>query len=362
MSPYFFIAAAALCICSLAMPVALLCTKSIAALRPNIRDRDVHTVRKPRVGGLAMWFTVVLVLSGFSFFGKSIGLPEIPMSMFVGIMAGLLVLFVVGILDDIQGVSPLGQLVGQATAGFCLVLGGIGIDFFRLPWGGEIQLGWIAYHIPFFGTNEYFLGTTLFTIFWVMLIINVINWFDGLDGLAGSISLTGSLTIYFLSQRLGVGISAMIAAITAGTVAGFLPWNWYPSKLFMGTVGSQLLAFLLATAAIVSGGKVATAVLVLGIPLFDSIIVVIRRVSQGVSPFKADQRHLHHRLLHIGLSVPQVVLAITTVSGIFAILAYRAQRSSEKGWLTLGVVGLMLMVVWLTYYFEHKKVPPIAIG
>jgi UDP-GlcNAc:undecaprenyl-phosphate GlcNAc-1-phosphate transferase len=257
-----------------------------------------------------------------------------------GILFSMLVILVVGIIDDLKGLHWSSQLGGQFLVGLILVLCGVTIPYVRSPFDGLIVFS------PFWSGS--------FTILWVMMMINVMNWFDGLDGLAGSITLTASVALFFVSLQVGVIGTATLSLILAATAAGFLVWNWYPSKLFMGTVGSQLLGMMLAVIAIISGGKVATAVLVLGIPLLDAGIVVCRRLYARQSPFIADQRHLHHRLLKIGLPVPYVVLLINVVALIFGMLAVTLPNTGTKGLLGLVLVGCMILFILVTYLLEQR--------
>lgn len=180
------------------------------------------------------------------------------------------------------------------------------------------------------------------------------NWFDGLDGLAGSVGLTAALALFFVSLRVDFYPTAVLSLIIAGAAAGFLPWNWHPSRIFMGSVGSMILGFLLGVTAIISGGKVATTILVLGIPILDALIVITRRLKAGQSPFIADQRHLHHRLLKIGLPVPWIVVLINSISIIFAILAVRSQGANTKGILTLILIVAMALFIIATYILERR--------
>jgi UDP-GlcNAc:undecaprenyl-phosphate GlcNAc-1-phosphate transferase len=221
-----------------------------------------------------------------------------------------------------------------------LVAAGVTVPFLRLPFESQVHLAgaWSG----------------VFTVVWVMLMINVMNWFDGLDGLAGSIALTASVTLFLLSLQLNLMGTATLSLLLFGVSAGFLVWNWYPSKLFMGTVGSQLLGFLLAVIAIISGGKVATAVLVMGIPVLDAIVVVGRRLRAHQSPFIADQRHLHHRLLKIGLPVPWVVIFINAVALVFGLLAVRSPESTAKGTLGLILIACMTVFILITYALELR--------
>jgi UDP-GlcNAc:undecaprenyl-phosphate GlcNAc-1-phosphate transferase len=330
-------------------------------MMPKVRDRDVHTSPKPRIGGTAMWFVVLVSLVTLAV-GKHADLLNFQGPHILGIdraLWGILVAMVIilafGIIDDLFSLSPRAQLGGQFLAATALIIGGVGVAYIRLPFGGTLHLDTILIHMPtWLGSASVGLWSALFTYIWVITMINVMNFFDGLDGLAGSVAMTSSLVLLLVSLRLGFFGAATLCLVVFGITAGFLPWNWNPSKLFMGTVGSQLLGMLLAIIAIISGAKVATAILVLGIPLFDAIIVIIRRLLAHQSPFKADQRHLHHRLLKIGLPTPGVVILINVVVLVFGILALRTQQTNTKGALTIALAICMALLVLITYLLERR--------
>ncbi len=337
----------------------LLRLRNLSKFSPEIRDRDVHTVRKPRLGGVAMWLSfVVMAVAIFSFrtdlsFGQGtvLGVDRV----LLGFGIGLVVVLVAGLLDDVKGLTPGQQLIGQFLAATAVIWGGVQMEFIRLPIGGDLSFTANAFDLPsWLGGGVIYPVGALLTYLWVMVIINVMNFFDGLDGLAGSVAATASVVMFLVCLVLGLPAPAMLALLLAGVTLGFLPWNWHPSKLFMGTVGSQMLGFVLAVTAIVSGSKVATAVLVLGIPVLDALVVVARRLLAGVSPFKADQRHLHHRLLRLGMPVPWVVITINTIAAIFGFLALRTQNTEGKGILTLSLVIAMFLVILATYLLERR--------
>ena len=317
-------------------------------LLPAIRERDVHRTRKPRIGGLAMWLVIAISLIALSTGGS--GLLHFtdgaagPMVL-QGIFGGLLVILTFGLLDDLFGLAAGWQLLGQFVAASSVVMGGMIIPVLRLPVVGNLTLS------PFW--------SAVIIIGWIMVMINAVNLFDGLDGLAGSIGLTASFFLLLVSLKLGFVGAATLCLVLFGAVAGFLPWNWHPAKLFMGTVGSQLLGFLLGVIAVVSGAKVATAVLVLGIPLFDAVSVVVRRLRAHQPPFKADQRHLHHRLLKIGLKPQQVVFVTNGLAVAFGILALGSQQANQKGLLILLLLGCMLLFIYITYVLERKAIKPV---
>ncbi|HSI20485.1 MAG TPA: MraY family glycosyltransferase [Verrucomicrobiae bacterium] len=310
-------------------------------LLPAIRSRDVHTTRKPRVGGVAMWLVAVVALVVIAT-GNHSGLLTFAPGVLQGVFAGLAVVLLFGLLDDLYGLPAFWQLLGQVVAGASLVMGGLQIESLRLPFIGVLSLhpAWSA----------------VLVVAWIVVMINAVNLFDGLDGLAGSLSLTAAVILFLVSLKLGFIGAATLCLILIGITAGFLPWNWHPSKLFMGTVGSQLLGFLLATIAVISGAKVATAVLVLGIPLFDAFSVIVRRLLAGQSPFHADQRHLHHRLLKIGLTPPYVVLVTNIMAVLFGVFALTTQQANEKALLILCLILSMFAFIGLTYLLERKSV------
>ncbi len=338
---------------------AVLRIKSLAKFSPEIRDRDVHTERKSRLGGVAMWLSFsilgVLLFLGRSDLGFGQGTIWGIDRVLLGIGLGMGVVLVTGLIDDIKGLSPLQQLGAQFLAATAVIWGGVQMELIRLPLGGVLSFTAGAFDLPSWlgGGVVYPLGAFL-TYVWVMVIINVMNFFDGLDGLAGSVAAMAATVMFAVCVVLGLPAPAMLALLLAGVTLGFLPWNWHPSRLFMGTVGSQMLGFVLAVTAIVSGSKVATAVLVLGIPVLDAVVVVGRRLLAGVSPFTADQRHLHHRLLKLGMPVPWVVVTITSIAGVFGYLALRTQNAQGKGVLTLILVGAMFLVILATYLLERR--------
>jgi UDP-GlcNAc:undecaprenyl-phosphate GlcNAc-1-phosphate transferase len=330
-------------------------------LMPTVRGRDVHTERKPRVGGVAILLTIFIAIIAFATaspdklnFGGEV-IWGIDRSL-LGILVGMGVLLIFGLWDDVSSLKPSAQLLGQFLAATAVIWGGVQAEYINLPFGdATIYLNKVMWLIPdWLGGGVVWPWAALFSYVWVILMINVMNFFDGLDGLAGSVGATGAAILFFVCLRLGLVAPATLALILGAAVLGFLPWNWHPSKLFMGTVGSQLLGFMLGVVAIISGAKVATAVLVLGIPLLDAVVVIVRRLMAGKSPFQADQRHLHHRLLKIGLSTPRVVLVITGCSLALGLISLRTQNAEGKGLLTILLVVAMVVFIAVTYALEQR--------
>jgi UDP-GlcNAc:undecaprenyl-phosphate GlcNAc-1-phosphate transferase len=324
----------------------------------GIRNRDVHTQPKSRFGGVAMWLAVIvslLLLLGTQSERLQVGSADMLTRLSVGLGLAMLVVLITGLLDDIRGLKPSTQVAGQALAGLCVALGGVQVPYLRLPFIGNLDLTVGGSMLPdALGGGVFWPLSVLLTVLWVVALINALNLFDGLDGLAASVTVTAGIVLFLISLRLGFLGASTLSLVTAAAALGFLVLNWHPSKLFMGSVGSQLLGLLLATAALVSGAKLATAVLVLGIPVLDAVVVVIRRLRAGVSPFVGDQRHLHHRLLHLGMPVRMVVVSITALSVLFGTAALLIEGSEAKALLTLALVASMLLVLLITILLERR--------
>ncbi len=236
---------------------------------------------------------------------------------------------------------------------------GVGITFLRWPFGGFLELDNLKYSFSFFGqAMEIIVWADLVSFVWLILVINVVNWLDGLDGLAGGVSFIAAIALLILSLFAGIEqpLTALIAAILAGSILGFLPYNFNPASIFMGDSGSQFLGYMLGILAIICGGKLATAGLILGFPILDGLWVILRRLFTGKSPFKADKKHLHHRLLALGLSQRQVVwilYSLSIVLGLFAILS----NTFFKFWaVVIAVIIMVIGGVWLSSKEKSVKI------
>ncbi len=281
------------------------------------RPRDTHTRAVPRLGGVAVSASFLIIALGLAilmpdrlnFIAERVwGLDRNV----AGIVAGVVILLGFGLADDIRALSPGVKLASHFLAGGVLAWSAVLVPHITNPLGGQIVLGSWAYP---------------FVIVWVVLMINVINWLDGLDGLASGVSLIATVVLWLLAIKPEVNQISMslLAIILAGSLAGFLPFNFYPAKIFLGDSGSQVIGFLLAAFSIISGGKLATAFLVLGVPILDVIWVIIRRLMTRKPVYRADRFHLHHRLLRAGLSQKQAVLLLYAVSAIFGVAALETQ-------------------------------------
>lgn len=302
----------------------------------------------PRLGGLAVFGAFFAVLWLY--------LPSITPHFRPGQLTAFALaaaaLVAVGVIDDKWGVPPALQLLVHIAVAVVLVAVGMGIEEVTNPFGGRIDLHQWQLQVPFSEAGRFIqLPADLITVAWVVLVINAINWLDGLDGLAAGVGGISAVTLALLSLSAAVGQPhvALLAMVLAGSLAGFLIFNFHPAKIFLGTAGSTFLGFTIATLAIISGGKVATAVLVLGFPILDALTVIIRRSATGGVPWRADTKHFHHQLLARGWSVRRAVLFIYILSALFGALALLAGTTSLK--LLAFVLLLVLLasiLLWLT--------------
>jgi UDP-GlcNAc:undecaprenyl-phosphate/decaprenyl-phosphate GlcNAc-1-phosphate transferase len=336
------------------------------AIRMKIVDlpqkRKVHKKPIPRLGGVGIYLAFLLVSLAFLYFNKhyfTFGpISDLdPRGPFIGMLVGGFVLVIGGVLDDVFDLSPFRKFAFQALAALVAIGFGVGIDFIRSPFGGVIRLDELVFQVDFFSYQlEFVLWADLLAFFWLVAVINVVNWLDGLDGLAAGVSAIAALFIFIISILAGVEqpLTALVAIILAGSILGFLPYNFNPASIFMGDSGSQFLGYMLGILAIICGGKLATAGLVLGFPILDGLWVVSRRLSEGHSPFKADKKHLHHRLLAIGLTQKQVVILLYLLSIVFGLIAVFA-GSYDKFWAGVILVFLMVLAGFFLVVKERQK-------
>ncbi|MEK7545393.1 MAG: MraY family glycosyltransferase [Patescibacteria group bacterium] len=239
-------------------------------------------------------------------------------SAFLSVLVSLSLLMIVSFLDDLFFLPAIFRLFVQVLAGVILVAGGIGIHSITNPFGAAFLLDTVQFSL--FG-HVIFLWSALFTVFWIVLFINSMNFLDGVPGLVSGVSFLASLTIFFLSIRSGQTVDQTITSVTslilAASALAFFIFDFPKPKILMGDSGSVILGFLIAVLAIFSGGKIATAFLVMGFPLLDALFTIIRRLVKKQSPFRGDLGHLHHRFLKAGFSERKTVLIICLIAAIF---------------------------------------------
>jgi len=335
---------------------------AIKFLKWPVRGRDIHKGAVPRLGGTALILVFWLVV----FLDRNLVIDK-PLW---GLLIGSAVILIFGIWDDLRELSPKIQFAAQVLAALIVVAFGVTVYYLRSPFGNLIRLDSLKFLIL---DSEFFIFGSLFVVGWIVLIMNVVNWLDGLDGLANGVSLIGFAVIFLLSissvvNQPPIGI---LAAILIGAVLGFLVFNFPRKKarlpassglqrgeparqdsiIFLGTSGSMFLGFMLGSLSIYSGSKVATAGLVLGVAVLDAIWVIWQRLRSGVPIWKNDQRHLHHRLLQLGLSQRKIVVLYLVLSIVFGAIAL---ASSTQGKL-LAFLGLCAIMGLLFYGIRNYK-------
>ncbi|MCT1441664.1 MULTISPECIES: MraY family glycosyltransferase [Corynebacterium] len=326
----------------------------------EIRERDVHTVRKPQLGGLAMFtgFLIAVYLAQ-QLPALTRGFRPITPEMDAILVASAIIVFV-GVIDDLYELDALSKLVGQVAAALAMSLMGLRWSILYLPIGD--------------GTTLILDGaqSTILTTVFAVALMNAINFIDGIDGLASGVGMiSGLATLAFALSILhdqGGAVAAyppaIIAAGLVGMCAGFLPHNFAPSRIFMGDTGAMFIGLLLAAASTSASGKINMSLygtadfiaamspifVVLAsvfIPMLDLIMAVTRRLARGQSPFTADRKHLHHRLLRMGHSQKQVVLVLYTWVGVVAFGAV-GFTIFPPSWALIMLAVAIAFAVWYT--------------
>lgn len=266
-------------------------------------------------------------------------------------LAIALAIVIISFWDDWKGLKAIWRLLMQIVAGVALFFSGTMVTAIPNPIGAELPLSnWIIGGVA--------IGSLLVTVIWVVLIMNTVNWIDGLNGLPSGVSTIASLVIFVLSIKPDNAVDqtavAVMALILGMVTLAFWLYDFYPAKILMGDTGSMFIGFMLAGLAIYSGGKLATAVLVLGFPIVDAIWVILRRIFSGVSPFKGDLIHFHHRLLYAGFTMRQALWIIYFACFIFGVLAIFL-GTGQKLWAFLGLISTMAILGFLVVILEIEK-------
>lgn len=268
-----------------------------------------------------------------------------------GLAAGLGLLLTVSLLDDRRSIPPLPRLIIQLLIGLLLFATGTRIYTLTHPFGGYLKLDTIDIPTSLFGPLPLWSG--VFTVGWIVLTTNAFNWFDGIPGQVNILTTIGGLTLGFLalSSRVQQPEIAAVAFLLSACALGGLLFDFPPNRVVLGDTGAMGFGLILGALTIYAGGKVATAFLVLGLPLIDAVLVLARRFLKGESLFSGNQDHLHHRLLRKGWSERQVILLTVVLGGSFGVTALFL--STLEKFLAAGI--LTLIVLGLTWYSRERK-------
>ena len=301
-------------------------------------ERHLHSRPLPRFGGVAIFLSFLLTFAialpaGWHHLAVSFGLSF--QTLLTILLPGCLI-FALGLYDDIHSVSPYTKVAVQAVAGAMLFAGGLRILDLPVLFGTR--------HLP------WFLGLPL-TVLWVLAITNAFNLIDGLDGLAAGSALFSTMVVFAVALVSGSSLGSLMALVLAGSILGFLRFNFSPATIFLGDCGSLFIGFMLSALALQGAQKAPTIIAVaipvvsFGLPILETALSIVRRYLGGRPVFTADREHIHHKLLQRGLSHRQVVITLYAVSALFALL------SLFLLWPTGDALGLVLAVlgtgVWI---------------
>jgi UDP-GlcNAc:undecaprenyl-phosphate GlcNAc-1-phosphate transferase len=328
MIPFLLVGLVAAVVTFVSTPlVRMLAIKIGAVDHPN--DRKVHASPTPTLGGLSMLLGIVTA-GGAAYLLEDFDSVFNSSSEAWGIAAGALVIFALGAVDDLRDLPAPVKLAGQVFAAGILFLAGVRMEFILLP-NQVISVGADV--------------SVLLTVFWIVAMINAVNLVDGLDGLAAGIVAIAAASFFVYTFELSPGQSGflltasapLIAVILVGTTLGFLRYNFYPARIFMGDSGSMLLGLVLGATTVIGVGKAGVSLadtsgsqvflayfplliplMVLAIPIADSLLAIVRRARRRRSVFHADKEHLHHRLMDLGHGHRQAVIVMYVWSALAA--------------------------------------------
>ena len=260
----------------------------------------------------------------------------------LGLAGGLLVIG--GLLDDRFDLKPWQQLVWPVLAAVIVVVSGIGVKYVTNPLGGQIQLDSLSWIVAWWDGVPYRLTllADLFSLAWLLGMTYTTKFLDGLDGLVAGVTAIGCLVIAAVCQMVNVlqPDTAVLSMAGAGAFAGFLVFNFSPARIFLGEGGATVAGFLLGVLAIISGGKIATALLIMGLPIFDAAAVIVRRYRRGQPIWRGDRSHLHFRLVDMGFTPRQAVLFYW-----FSAVAFGTSTLVLQGWEKVVALGMIVSLL-----------------
>ena len=332
----------------LAWPVLRLARRFGVLDVPN-QPRKIQAGPVPMLGGVAVYGSLLLTVLGWQIFSAGSFGEFISQRYLLGILLGGGVLIFGGFLDDKFSLSPAKQFVFPALAALIVILLGVQLSYINNPFGEAFLLDTVKISgYPIFGG--------LFILLWVLGMIYTTKFLDGLDGLVSGITGIAAVVLFFLSllPQVGQPDTALLSIMFGGSALGFLAWNFHPAKIFLGEGGSTFCGFMIGVLAVISGGKIATALLVMGIPILDAAWVIARRLFSHYSPFAADRKHLHFRLLDIGLSHRQSVLVLYFLSAAFGVSGLYLQSVGKVVALVILFAVMLVLAILLVIAYRRK--------
>lgn len=340
----FVIAAA---VTALLTPLCIKIAPKIGAMDVPRDSRRMHTKPIPRFGGAAIFAGVMVGFIMIMPFGEQ----------YRGILIGAVMIFALGIVDDLTDLPPKVKFLGQIAAAAVL-------------WFFSLQIRGMANFLPF-GPMYISFPTwlsILVTVFWVVAITNAVNLIDGLDGLAAGIACIACIAVAYSANYTNRYSTCILILSVAGAAFGFLLFNFHPAKIFMGDAGSMLFGFLLASVSLVGDmpNKSVTLfstllpIMILGLPIFDEIFAVVRRAVSHKPIMQADRGHIHHRMMAQGYGQRRTVFALYIISALFGIAGILwTRRLKFEAIVLLFIVGC-LIYVFIGRGIESGQVPYVG--
>lgn len=314
------------------------------------RHHPAHTHKGtiPRGGGIPIYGSLLITSLIFLSINKII----------IGILLASFLLLIIGLLDDYYDLSPYLRFSANFIIAGLVIGFGLGIPYISNPFGGVIMLDRWQVSFDLFGNHTILVLADILAIIWLVWTTNMVNWSKGVDGqLPGFVGITaiflGLLSQRFSSHDISAQTVTLLSFIVAGAFLGFLPYNFYPQKIMPGYGGGALAGFMLGILSILSFGKVGMAILILSIPMIDAFYTIIRRLKKGLSPFRADWGHFHHRLLEIGWGRRRIAIFYWLVSFILGVTALFL-KGVEKliAFITIG----FLLIIFMLMIEKIKKI------
>ncbi|MGC8947097.1 MAG: MraY family glycosyltransferase [Anaerolineae bacterium] len=298
---------------------------------PGGRRRHQGTIS--RTGGMGIFFPFLLALAVGLALQIPTADPKEPRRL-LGLILGSLWMFGVGLADDRWDLSPRRQLLAQLIAGIIAIATLIFIERVNNPLTNQV----VVFPMPV---------VVVLTLFWIAGMINTVNWLDGLDGLAAGVAAILCVVLAVHMHRVGQPSVALLPIALLGATLGFLPYNFHPARVFMGSNGAFFLGYALGCLGIIAGARVATVLLVMGIPIADVAWQIVDRLRRRRPPTQGDRGHLHFRLLDLGVPQPVIVLAYWAFCGVFGLLALSVSSRLYKLLALLALGGAVVAVLAL---------------
>lgn len=318
---------------------------------PKVRRHPaiIHKKPIPRGGGIPLFLGVLLA-----------GLIFLPLNKITGaIYISSFIALLTGILDDKYDLSPYLRFIINIICAGVVVGAGVSVSFITNPFGGILYLSEFAVPFEILGTGGALVLSDIVAVLWIVWVMNMLNWSKGVDGQMPGIVAISAVFIGILSLRFGLGDSlaqttTSFSFIIAGAAIGFLIYNFHPARIFPG-YGATSIYLLLAVVSILSSAKLATAILVMGVPLADGAFTIGRRILTGHSPFWHDKKHLHHLLLSSGLGQRRIALFYWVISAIFGALSLILSSRGKIFAIIMLVIIVGGTLLFLNYFIRKKN-------